>query len=634
MGQKQTKEELFSSIRAWFCSVHEKRSYNTLRFPMTNRLLLLIYPIFIVCMAELNQDKYPSKLVLFIADHPTIMLFNVLIAALIFIGALLLFRSGWFSMLLESILYMALSITELFKYNTNGNHLIMTDMKLARSLKSLTSFAYIKITPRLVLYLVICIAFILLAFWFNPRLKMRVKLRKRLVPGLACLIACVMVVTVPAISQPVYALFQVDTKEADNTFILNEKFENNGFLAFFMQTGSENLSNQLEEPSDYKKDSDGTVEQYLAEEVPESNFEEEVHPNVIEIMSESFADFRAFSKELSELGYTDLDRYYAGLDRAADMGYEGTLIVPTYASYTVRTEFELLFGLPVKSLNDPNMPQRMLLTRQQPTVPSYYKSWGYTTAYVHPFQSSFYSRKRIYGQFNFDTMIFENDFTVPVSTYGEYIDDNVVYNQIESLIASSDEPLYLHATTMQNHQPYSDGDSSDEFINYLSRIQHSADGLADFLERLSKMDEPTIVLFVGDHFPSLRGDDGIYNQLNITSENCSTLYEQKYILWNNYGLDTSSLPDQPVSTFYAPYLVMQLIDTPRDTFTQTMMNEMITEPVYSTNYMPTQDADQKLDTLTYDRILGDIVSPSALDVLPDPSETDAEEGSSQTTSSN
>lgn len=634
MGQKQTKEERFSSIRAWFCSVHEKRSYNTLRFPMTNRLLLLIYPIFIVCMAELNQDKYPSKLVLFIADHPTIMLFNVLIAALIFIGALLLFRSGWFSMLLESILYMALSITELFKYNTNGNHLIMTDMKLARSLKSLTSFAYIKITPRLVLYLVICIAFILLAFWFNPRLKMRVKLRKRLVPGLACLIACVMVVTVPTISQPVYALFQLDTKEADNTFILNEKFENNGFLAFFMQTGSENLSNQLEEPSDYKKDSDGTVEQYLAEEVPESNFEEEVHPNVIEIMSESFADFRAFSKELSELGYTDLDQYYAGLDRAADMGYEGTLIVPTYASYTVRTEFELLFGLPVKSLNDPNMPQRMLLTRQQPTVPSYYKSWGYTTAYVHPFQSSFYSRKRIYGQFNFDTMIFENDFTVPVSTYGEYIDDNVVYNQIESLIASSDEPLYLHATTMQNHQPYSDGDSSDEFINYLSRIQHSADGLADFLERLSKMDEPTIVLFVGDHFPSLRGDDGIYNQLNITSENCSTLYEQKYILWNNYGLDTSSLPDQPVSTFYAPYLVMQLIDTPRDTFTQTMMNEMITEPVYSTNYMPTQDADQKLDTLTYDRILGDMVSPSALDVLPDPSETDAEEGSSQTTSSN
>lgn len=628
MKQQKTWNALLSSMRAWCWSVHEKRSYNTLRYPMTNRILLLLYPIFIVCMAELNQDKYPSKLVLFISEHPTIMLFNILIAALIFLGALLLFRSGWFSMLLESVLYMALSITELFKYNTNGNHLIMTDMKLARSLKSLTSFAYIKITPRLILYLAICVAFILVAYWFNPRFNTRVKLPKRLVPGLACLIACVMVVTVPAVSKPVYALFQLDTKAADNTFILNEKFENNGFLAFFMQTGSENLSNKLEEPEEYQEDSSDLIDQYLAEEVPDLDFDGGVKPNVIEIMSESFADFRAFSKELEELGYTGLDQYYAGLDEAASEGTEGTLIVPTYASYTVRTEFELLFGLPVKSINDPNMPQRMLLERQQPTVPSYYKSWGYSTAYVHPFQSSFYSRKRIYGQFNFDTMIFEDDFTVPVSTYGEYIDDNVVYNQIESLIDSTDEPLYVHATTMQNHQPYTDGDSEDEFVNYLNRLQHSSDGLADFLDRLAEVNEPTIVLFVGDHFPSLRGDDGIYSQLNITSENCSTLYEQRYILWSNYDLNTSSLPEEAVSTFYAPYLVMELIDVPRDSFIQSMMNEMETEPVYSTNYMPMQEKNTKLDTLTYDRILGDIVSPSALDVLPDPSEETTESSDS------
>lgn len=628
MKQQKTWSARFSSLRAWCWSVHEKRSYNTLRYPMTNRILLLLYPIFIVCMAELNQDKYPSKLVLFISDHPTIMLFNILIAALIFLGALLLFRSGWFSMLLESILYMALSITELFKYNTNGNHLIMTDMKLARSLKSLTSFAYIKITPRLILYLSICVAFILAAYWFNPRFNARVKLSKRLVPGLACLIACVMVVTVPFVSKPVYALFQLDTKAADNTFILNEKFENNGFLAFFMQTGSENLSNKLEEPEEYQEDSSHLVDQYLAEEVPDLEFDSGVKPNVIEIMSESFADFRAFSDELEELGYTDLDQYYVGLDEAASEGYEGTLIVPTYASYTVRTEFELLFGLPVKSINDPNMPQRMLLERQQPTVPSYYKSWGYSTAYVHPFQSSFYSRKRIYGQFNFDTMIFEDDFTVPVNTYGEYIDDNVVYNQIEALIDATDEPLYVHATTMQNHQPYTDGDSEDEFVNYLSRLQHSSDGLADFLDRLAEVDEPTIVLFVGDHFPSLRGDDGIYSQLNITSENCSTLYEQRYILWSNYDLNTSLLPEEAVSTFYAPYLVMELIDAPRDSFIQSMMNEMETESVYSTNYMPMQEKNDKLDTLTYDRILGDIVSPSALDVLPDPSEETIESSAS------
>ena len=95
-------------------------------------------------------------------------------------------------------------------------------------------------------------------------------------------------------------------------------------------------------------------------------------------------------------------------------------------------------------------------------------------------------------------------------------------------------------------------------------------------------------------------------------------------MWNNYGLDTSSLATEAVSAFYAPYLVMDLIDAPRDSFTQSMMNEMEVEPVYSTNYMPMQEADKKLDTLTYDRILGDIISPSALDVLPDPTEDTTE----------
>lgn len=623
MEHKTTWTARFSSLRASVCAIQERRSYNTQRYPMTNRLLLFLYPFFIVCMAELNQDKYPSKLVLFITEHPTIMLFNVIIAALIFVGLLLLFRSGWLSALIESIVYMALSITELFKYNTNGNHLIMTDMKLFRSIKSLTAFAYIKITPRLLIYLGICVLFLLVLYWFNPRIERRMKLYKRFVPGFACLIACVMVVTVPAVSKPVYALFQLDTKTADNTFILNEKFDNNGFLAFFMQTGSENLSNQLKEPEQYSEDSDSTVSQYLAESVPETDFTNGVKPNVIEIMSESYADFRAFSDELAQLGYTDLQSYYNGFDEAASGGYDGTLIAPTYASYTVRTEFELLFGLPVKSLNDPNMPQRTLLERQQPTVPAYYKSWGYNTAYVHPYLSSFYNRNSIYARFRFDTMIFEDDFTVPVSTYGEYIDDEVVYNQIESLIHASDEPLYLHATTMQNHQPYSEGDSDDEFINYLSRIQHSADALAAFFDRLAQLDEPTIVFFVGDHYPSLRGDDGIYSQLNITSDNCDTLYQQHYILWSNYGLDTSVLEENDgASMFYVPYLVMELTGAPRDSFTQTMMDEMRTEPVYSTNYMPMQEANEKLDTLTYDRILGDIVSPSALDVLPDPAEAE------------
>ncbi len=603
----ESLHKLFSAWRARICACNERRNENTLRFSMTNRMLLLLFPIFIVCMAELNQDKYLSKLVVFIAEHPSIMLFNILIAGLIFLGALLLFRKGWLAMLLQSLLYMALSITELFKYNTNGNHLIMTDMKLFRSIKSLTSFAYIKITPRLIIYSLIVLAFVGIAFWFNPKFSLHTKRLRRMVTGLSCLLACALVVLVPTLSTPVYAFFGVDVSKAENTFILNEKFEKNGFLAFFMQTGSENIANRLEEPEAYEENKDSTIAQYLDEVTEQCDFQDGVKPNVIEIMSESYADFRVFD----ELNISE--DVYAGLDEVAAKGVSGTAIAPTYASYTVRTEFELLFGLPVKSLNDPNMPQRMLLERQQPTIPSYFKAQGYSTFFLLPFRGIFYTRRTIYSQFSFDTMIFEDDFTVPVELYGTYIDDNTVYHQIEQLITETDEPLYLHTTTMQNHQPYDQGTGDTEFENYLQWIQHSSDGLADFITSLEQIDEPTIVLFIGDHFPSLRGEDGIYAQLGITSENCSTLYEQKYVMWNNFGLDmTATQPTEAVSVFYLPYIIMQAIGMPRDSFIQSMMDEMTVTPVYSTNYAPGQTRNEKLDTLTYDRVLGDMLSPDAV----------------------
>ena len=50
--------------------------------------------------------------------------------------------------------------------------------------------------------------------------------------------------------------------------------------------------------------------------------------------------------------------------------------------------------------------------------------------------------------------------------FGTYIDDNTVYNQIEQLITDTDEPLYLHATTMKNHQPYNQGTGATEFDTY------------------------------------------------------------------------------------------------------------------------------------------------------------------------
>ena len=133
---RENMKEKLSLIKNALGRFNAKRAVNSEKYKMTNILLTVLFPVFIVFMAEINQGKYPSKFILFLAERPTVVLFNVFIASLIFYGFVLLFRKGWIAVVIQSFIYMTLSITELFKFNTNGNHLIMTDMKLVKSVKS------------------------------------------------------------------------------------------------------------------------------------------------------------------------------------------------------------------------------------------------------------------------------------------------------------------------------------------------------------------------------------------------------------------------------------------------------------------------------------------------------------------
>lgn len=588
---------------------NQKRDANTTKYSKFNTFLLFIFPIFICAIAEINQGKYISSFFKFVVERPTVILFDIIITAVLFIFFLSLFKKGWIAVLVHSFVYMALSTTELFKYGTNGNHLILSDMKLLRSVKSLTSFAYIKITPRLIIYYIIAIAFIALTFYFNPKIKAAPL--KRAAYVFSTVLFFVALIILPSFYSPVYKTFAIDTKPATNSFILNEKFVNNRFIAFILQTATESYSNRLVVPKDY---SEAYIDEIMNVRVDDQeDFNGGKKPNVIVIMSESNADFRVFDELKIE------KKYYKKFDKAVAEGKGGIAITPTYASWTVRSEFELLFGLPVRGINTPNMPQRELADREQPALAQYYKSWGYNTVYVHPFQSGFYSRSRIYGHFGFRKMIYHDDndlttdFTVPVEHFGTYVDDATVFNQIIKEIKTSEKPLYLHTTTMQNHQPYNQGeDPNDEFTNYLTWISHSYDGLEKFLNELKNIDEPVLVFFVGDHFPSLRGETSVYNQLGLNGENCKALYQQKYFFWSNYDADLSCVPDEEISFFYIPYVIFNIIDAPRDAFIEKMNSFMEKEPVYSDEYDSSTPRDDELDILTIDRVVMEEYSPSPI----------------------
>lgn len=599
------KKPIFPRLKKF----NERRNKNSEKYKKLNVFLLLIFPLFICCMAEITQSKNLSSFVGLITERPTVFFFSLLITAVVFAFLLGIFKKSWIAVLLHSIIFMALSTTELFKYGTNGNHLILSDMKLVKSVKSLTSFAYIKITPRLILYYLIVIAFVFLVCYFNPKTKISPVVRVTVSCG--CILPIAALIVLPAFSEPVYKAFKLDTTDATNTFLLNEKFEKNHFLAFLVQTASESYANRLVVPEDYSEE---YIDQIMNIPIDtDEDFNGGSKPNVIVIMSESYADFRVFDQlNISK-------QYYKYFDKAISEGKGGVAITPTYASWTVRSEFELLFGLPVRGLNTPNMPQRELADREQPALAQYYKSWGYETVYVHPFMSGFYSRSKIYGHFGFEKMIYHDDqdgisdFNVPVDHFGTYVDDSTVFDQILYEIKNSDRPVYLHTTTMQNHQPYNQGDDpDDEFGNYLTWVQHTNEGLDSFLSELKNIDEPTLVFFVGDHFPSLRGETSVYNSLGLSGENCTPLYQQKFFFWSNYDADLSYVPENEVSFFYMPYIILNIIDAPRDAFIEKMNSFMETLPVYSSEYNSNIPKNEELDILTIDRVVMEEFSPSPI----------------------
>ena len=591
-------------------ALNAKREANSEKFSLFNLLLLVLFPIYITFLAEVIQSKKVSKTIEFFVDRPTVFLFDILVGYIIFAFFIAIFRRSWLVTLAHSVLYLTLSTIELFKYNTNGNHLVLSDMRLAKNVKSLSSFAYIKITWQLILCYVIAVAIFLLIFYLNPKIK--VKPLARVISGLACVVIGFAMVTYSRFYKPVYKLFKIDTTKSTNAFLLNEKFDNNQFIAFLVETASESYANRLVKPSDYNEDNINKILSIKPDTTGDFNGGKK--PNVIFIMSESYADFRVFDK-------LDVkDSYYKYFDKACKEGHSGRIITPTYASWTVRAEFELMFGLPVKGINDPNMPQRELADHALPAMARYYNSWGYNTAYVHPFNAEFYSRHKVYKRFGFKEMLFHDDqdnvtdFTVDVEHYGTYVDDKTIYNQLLDLIKTSDDPIYIHTTTMQNHQPYDQGeDPSDEFGNYLQWIQHTNEGLNSFLEALKKVDEPTLVFFVGDHFPSLRGETSVYNELDLNGENCNILYEQSYFFWSNYDADFSVVPKNKFSFFYVPYVVFKIIDAPHDAFIEKMMKLLDEVPIYSTSYDATIPDNNDLDMLTYDRVVGNIYSSSPLD---------------------
>ena len=199
-----------------------------------------------------------------------------------------------------------------------------------------------------------------------------------------------------------------------------------------------------------------------------------------------------------------------GLDRARAIAWrQGSLHVSGFGAYTMRTEYGVLFGRCESALGfrryDP------FLTAQGEAsyaLPARLAGAGYRSSFVHPHDMRFYSRDRLMPAIGFDEVIGESGFAPTPAGGGRYVDDRTLGATLVDLASKAAAPRLIYAVTMENHGPWDSDNARDaagRLDAYLGRLRSSDAMLGDLIECLSTDGRPALLVFFGDHRPSIPG---------------------------------------------------------------------------------------------------------------------------------
>ncbi|NLK38886.1 MAG: sulfatase-like hydrolase/transferase [Clostridiales bacterium] len=572
-----------------------------MKITLTNKwvsiILIALLPFYIVFLAEINSTQSLNDTLTFILRRPTVIIFNLLFISLLLFSLTILFKKLYISIIIVGGLLYILSLVEYFKHSVSSSHFLITDITMVGNAADIARFANISIHIWMVVNLITLVSYAVAC----ARLKIRIESKplSLRISGILIMVAAFWIILSPRISGYLYRAFDVDTRPSTNSFAANEKYANNSFLANLLQSSAESIASIVSEPDNYNANAINSLTEKFAPS------DQGKRPNIIFIACESFSDFRCFpSLEI------DSD-VYRGFDAVTNMETTATgyLFSPTFGGYTARAEFELITGLPVKSLQNATIPHYLIKdTKKTYSIARSLSDASYYTSYIHPFSKSFYNRDDFYPRYGFHELIFDTDFDdlgITPEYYGDYINDSTAYNAIKSILLRKDNaPNYIFTTTMQNHQPYISEDDTLEFEVYLNAIKTSSDALHDFVLWLEKFEEETILVFVGDHFPFFSSESLFYENLGLNASNCEILYKQQFIVYSNKerpDIDTSRI----FSEFYLPGLVLKSAGAPLSKVNTAILSQFESNPLYSTNADDSTDSIPLFDLLTYDIVCGE-----------------------------
>lgn len=520
--------------------------------PAVRGVLILFCPLTAILACQVVTLQNLHLALEWMAASPKLVLMYFLPLLLAQLTAAGLTRLSGLGGLLAALVPLSVTLVSHYKSAINGEPLTLSDLSLAGQLGDITRFAgeNITLTPSVwaALALVLVPALLLTALDVYSLLG-RDSFRLSLVQGLilAGASGALLALFVSAVLRP-YCVEQYKSYPIQDARDPRLGVSLSLLSAWYCATPSPSNSYSAARLQGILED----MEEALAvQEVKEDR------PHIIFVMNESFFDIT----QLEGLNFSEdpLSSYHR---LEADTTY-GRFYTITCGGGTGYVEMETFTGIASEEL-DNSTSNTALSPEAYDAMPSYVrvlKENGYRTIAFHAHTSTLYNRKENYPRLGFDQVYFQEPFLDGATFAGGYFDDNSAANVIISLFEENlDQPVFLYTMTMQNHQPYRAGRYAAERLQvtsplltqeeqaavtcYASGLYDADQMLGRLVDYFSQADEPVILVFAGDHRPSLPLGDGesLYTRLGAvptasstgwTAEDYQTMMATDYMIWSN-----------------------------------------------------------------------------------------------------
>lgn len=486
--------------------------------------------------------------------------FSVLMGIIVYTFFLAIFKKASRTTIVCYLLIYLLSIAMELKLMYTGEPIYFSDVKFLNQVGDLWNLAITNLSPQ-IFFRLFCgfsiygIALFAL-FLLNCKYNIEVKSKKIRIGMILIDILLIIVLFIPnKYTKEIYLKIFFNSEE----YVDYASYTNN--YNYYLKVGAINgmygtvLNNRFSPPKNYEEENLNEIINNT-----ENNSSKELgKPNIIVVFSESFFNI----DQLEEIKFNR--KITENFNKLKNEGKVINLISPAYGGMSENVAFELFTGGSMNYFPKGYIPIMSLYSRKNSvTMPSIVKVLGengYRSKIV--FGKDFYNSKDAFLKIGFNEYKDLSE-TMDIEKITDEYGINTIIKELEN--KKDSEKLFYTLETFEAHMPYSENKYDNYDISilesnldqeenitvraYCQAIYNVDKELNRLYEYIKTYDEPTVVLFLGDHLPYLytKNNNNVIDKLKYFNTDDELLnYYRKYntqcLILSNFNMDKVDVPE-------------------------------------------------------------------------------------------